>query len=318
MSMTVAVLGARGRLGRTAAEAFRDAGHEVIAVVRPGKAGDAPKGTRPAEADIGEAAALTRAVGGAEVIVNAVNPPYTDWAREVPRFTGAVVEALRATGATQLFAGNVYGYGEGMPAVLTATTPEAPTSRKGAIRVEAEAAYRRLAESGGPKTAVVRAGDFYGGGPGSWFDLVIAKDVAKGRFGAPGPLDAVHAWAYLPDLARAFVAVAEAKDRLAPFSVLPFAGHTVTLAAMKRAMEAALGRELKASGIPWWLLKAGGLVVPMWRELAEMEYLWRVPHRLDGTALEAITGPQASTPFDAAIADALAALGHGARTVRAA
>jgi hypothetical protein len=47
----------------------------------------------------------------------------------------------------------------------------------------------------------------------------------------------------------------------------------------------------------------------MWREIAEMGYLWRVPHALDGSALERLAGPLAQTPLEPALAEALRALG---------
>ncbi|MEO7057120.1 MAG: hypothetical protein ABI281_12665 [Caldimonas sp.] len=49
--------------------------------------------------------------------------------------------------------------------------------------------------------------------------------------------------------------------------------------------------------MPWRLLRALGIVVPRWRELARMSYLWRVPHALDGRALEAAVGPLPGTPL---------------------
>jgi hypothetical protein len=60
-------------------------------------------------------------------------------------------------------------------------------------------------------------------------------------------------------------------------------------------------------------MKLGGLLVPMLREIAEMSYLWRVPHALDGAALQRAVGPLPSTPLDAAVREALLALGLGAR-----
>ena len=61
--------------------------------------------------------------------------------------------------------------------------------------------------------------------------------------------------------------------------------------------------------MPWAVLKLGGLVVPMWREIAAMSYLWHVPHALDGTALERAVGPLRTTPLDVAMREALLALG---------
>jgi hypothetical protein len=51
----------------------------------------------------------------------------------------------------------------------------------------------------------------------------------------------------------------------------------------------------------WPLIRAAGVVVPMWREIAEMAYLWRVPHALDGTALRRVAGPLVQTPLEQAL-----------------
>jgi len=106
-------------------------------------------------------------------------------------------------------------------------------------------------------------------------------------------MNSVHAWAYLPDLARAFVLVAERRADLPVFETLHFPGHAPTgeelLECMSRSAQRVgllrEGENLRRGGMPWTLLRAGGLVVPMWRELAEMRYLWDVPHRLSGARL---------------------------------
>ena len=78
------------------------------------------------------------------------------------------------------------------------------------------------------RSVVLRAGDFFGSGTGSWIDQAIAKDLPRGRITWPGPLDVATPWAYLPDLARTLVRVAQERHRLAAFECLHFAGHHVT------------------------------------------------------------------------------------------
>ena len=88
-------------------------------------------------------------------------------------------------------------------------------------------------------------------------------------------------------------------------------GH-VFLAALERAA-ASLGlapsRAWRHGGMPWPLLRIVGLVVPLWRELAKMSYLWRVPHALDGRRLAARCPAWTATPLDTALRDSLIALG---------
>jgi hypothetical protein len=137
---------------------------------------------------------------------------------------------LAGTAAALLFPGNVYNFGAGMPAVLAPDTPQRPGTEKGRIRVDLEQQLAQATRARGLQAVVVRAGDFFGAGNGSWLDQVIVKKLPQGRVTWPGALDAPHAWAYLPDLARAFVRVAETAPATAGgrFECLHFAGHTVT------------------------------------------------------------------------------------------
>ena len=57
--------------------------------------------------------------------------------------------------------------------------------------------------------------------------------------------------------------------------------------------------------MPWPLLRTLEIVIPTYRELAEMAYLWQVPHRIDGRKLEATIGAIPHTPFETAIMDTL-------------
>ncbi|MBT9383002.1 NAD(P)H-binding protein [Pseudooceanicola sp. CBS1P-1] len=312
--LTIAVLGANGRLGSSVACAAAARGHHVIAVTRTGRlaaeVAGAPGRPEPRAADALQAGSLAGAIRGADVVVNALNPVYTDWPKTVRPMARNVIAACAATGAHHLFPGNVYNYGAGMPAVLRADTPQVPTARKGVIRRDVEALLRQAAAEGRVRTTILRAGDFYGGPRpgGSWFDLAVASRLGKGRFVYPGPMDLPHAWAYLPDLARAFVALAEAHAALPDFADLGFAGHVLTGARMKALLEGAAGRPLKPARFPWTAIRALSLVHPMSREIAEMAYLWSTPHALDGADLEALIGALPQTPPEAAVAGALAAM----------
>jgi nucleoside-diphosphate-sugar epimerase len=166
----------------------------------------------------------------------------------------------------------------------------------------------REAADRGVRTIVVRAGDFFGGGRGSWFDLVIAKDVTRGRITYPGPLDTIHAWAYLPDLAAAMVRIAERRASLGASATLGFPGHAVTGHELAAAIAQAAGHAVGIERMRWWLLRSVGQLMPMGRELAELEYLWRVPHRISGEALSALIGEIPHTPLADAVAASLRGL----------
>jgi hypothetical protein len=65
------------------------------------------------------------------------------------------------------------------------------------------------------------------------------------------------------------------------------------------------------------LIRAIGTVYPLWRELARMSYLWRVPHALDGGALAALVGAMPATAPVTALRHSLIELGHGQPTASA-
>jgi nucleoside-diphosphate-sugar epimerase len=314
---TVLILGANGRFGQAAVHAFATAGWRVLAQARRAPA-VLPAGAIHLSAALDDTEALVAQAAGARAVVYAVSPAYTSWTQEMLPLARRAMTVAERLGALFMLPGNVYAFGEGMPALLREDTPERPTTTKGRQRQALEAELRARAERGAMKAVVIRAGDFYGQGSGSWLDLVVVKSIAQGKLVYPGPLELPHAWAYLPDLARAFVAVA-AQESSPAFRSLHFAGHTLTgteLLSIVRAAADELGwrpeRGWRHGGMPWGVIRAIGLVVPLMRELARMSYLWRVPHALDGDALERAVGPLPATPPRQALRAALIDLGLGA------
>jgi len=305
---TVMVLGANGRLGRAAVLAFAEAGWAVTAQLRRAPRAPLPAGVQRVQADALDVARLAHAAKGVQLIVNALNPDYTQWARLLPPITKAVIEVAEATGATLMLPGNVYNYGNQLPAVLQDETPFAATHPKAAQRIALEDALAQAARDRGVRSIVIRAGDFLGD-TGTWFDLAMGKRLAVGKFVQMGPTDLPHAWAWLPDLARVFVAVAGRREQLAPFTTLNYAGITLTGAELQAASEAALGRPLRRSAFPWPLIRLAALVAPMPRALVDMRYLWQRPHRLDGQRLQALLGDvMPATPLAEVVRQCLAAL----------
>lgn len=311
---TVAVAGAGGRLGRVVAKAFLNNGYRVIGITRSGKLPKELLGAEARSADAMKQKELVRAAAGAEIIFNGLNPIYTEWTECCTAMAKNVVAAAETHGATHLFPGNVYSFGSPMPARLAEDTRVTPSSRKGNIRREMESIFEAASRERGVQTIILRAGDFFGGpGTGSWFDQAITSKISKGIFTYPGNPDIIHEWAYLPDLAEAFVKLADQRDKLASFENFHFSGHAITGQQMKEAAERILGRDLKMGGVPWWLVRIGGYLVPMWRELVEMSYLWHEPHQLVSSRLEEVIGPIPYTPLDNAIESAMADLGISTR-----
>jgi nucleoside-diphosphate-sugar epimerase len=308
MTGRILILGAAGRFGRVAAAAFRDAGWDVVSLVHARSAERIAPGTTLVTADASDRAAVIAAAHGAQVILHALNPPITEWQRLALPLAYIAIDAAEVSGATLLFPGNVYNYGRDLPAVLDESTPMHATSRKGQLRVLMEQRMQEAADSG-VRTIILRAGDFFGAGRGSWFDLAIARDIHRRRITYPGPLDVLHAWAYLPDYAAAMVRLAAARAQFGPFETFGFPGHAVTGREFVMAIRNAVGFGLKVRPMSWWLIRALSPIMKLPRELSELSYLWQRPHRIDGTKLTAVIGEVPQTPLDIAVREALIDLG---------
>lgn len=289
MPQTALILGAGGRFGRQAAQAFERAGWRLR---RFDRARDR----------------LDQAARGADVIVNGWNPAYPDWAAQVPGLHAAVIAAARASGATVILPGNVYVFGPDVAPPWGPDSPHRARNPLGRIRIEMEAAYRRA----GLRTILLRAGDFLDTeASGNWFDQILAAKVGRGRFTYPGAPDRAHAWAYLPDLARAAVALAERRAQLPVFADIPFAGYRLTGEEMRAGLERAAGRRLRLRRMNWAPIRLAAPFWPMGRCLAEMRYLWDLPHALDPAPLRALLPDFVATPPDRALEAALAPLRPG-------
>lgn len=308
---TIVILGAAGRIGDAAARAFVAAGWRVRGVGRDARLNEMAPGVEPVSADASDRKELITACAGADVILNALNPRnYDEWEEVVLPMARNVAAAAKASGATVLLPGNVYNFGHAIDINMIEDAPFDASTQKARVRIELEALFEELANKEGVQTLILRAGDFYGGlRPGSWLDLMILSKLKKNVFTWPGPANLPHAFAYLPDLGRAFVKLSERRGELSKFERLHFAGHTLTGDEMHRLTERAVGRKLKRGSVPWVLIRAIGIVKPLYREVGIMSYLWRTAHSLDGTRFERLIGPFEATPPDEAIRQAITDLG---------
>ncbi len=322
---TVLILGANGRFGQAATQAFAAAGWRVLAQMRRAPTQALPPGAEALLMPLEDTVGLAWDSAGARVVVHAVNPLYTRWNTDaLPLFRQGLAVAQRLN-AHFMLPGNVYNYGSQLPALLSEDTPMQADHDKARIRVAMEAELQQAAAAGQVQATVIRAGDFYGCGTGSWLDQAIVKDIAKGQLVYPGPLDLPHAWAYLPDLAAAFAAVAAVaaatpRPPAQAFQTLHFSGHTLTGRELLQGLEqaaASLGlrpaRGFRVGGMPWGLMRVLGLAMPMLRELVRMRYLWTRPHALAGERLARTAGPLPPTPVAVALRQALLDLGHGSQ-----
>jgi nucleoside-diphosphate-sugar epimerase len=266
-------------------------------------------------ADLSEADSISafRQLGTVHVVVHAVNPSYVRWAAEAKPLLQTAINISLHYRATLMFPGNVYNFGASMPGLIKENTLQQPTSLKGGIRMDMEQQLEQAAMVHKLRSVIIRAGDFFGGTSGSWFDQWIAKGAAQGQMGYLGPNNIQTPWAYVHDVAQAFVQVAARRGQLNAFEVFNFAGHQLCREQWKQVMQKALVQLgwlppwqcITLQSMPWGLIGALAWAVPKWREMAEMRYLWFTPHALDGRKLAQLIGKEPYTSIEYALPYAL-------------
>ena len=312
---TVLILGATGGIGGALSDALLAHGWKVKALVRdPAKAAKScdPRITLIA-GDAMRAADTLKAAQGAQVIAHCVNPPgYRNWDALVLPMIDNTIAAAKASSARILLPGTVYNYGLDAFPVLRVDAPQRPISHKGAIRANLEEQLERASHDG-VRVLIVRAGDFFGGksGGNNWFSQGLVKPgkplVSMQRPNDPG---IAHSWAYLPDLAETMARLLDLGSK-ASFERYHFGGfYDATGHDMIDAIRAAAGKpNLPEKSFPWWLITLASPFVTLFREMREMRYLWRNPHKLDNSELLKLLGEEPHTPVVEAVHTTLHALG---------
>ncbi len=320
---TALVIGITGSFGREAAGALLRHGWQVQALHRdPSAAASSsklPNSVQWLKGDAMHSSDVVEAARGTELIVHAANPPnYRNWRGLALPMLDNTIAAARSSNARILMPATIYNFGANAPTVVTETSPQIPTSRKGQVRVEMELKLQK-ASLEGVRSIVVRAGDFFGPGAGnSWLTrgMIMSRDRARSVY-YPGPRDVGHAWAYLPDLAETMTRLIACGRPMSAYEVFHFRGHW-----FEHGVEMAEGacRALSISKhrikpFPWWAVKLGSPFVNACREMLEMRYLWQISLQLDNSKLRALIGAETHTPLEEALAATLdgspRAIGHG-------
>jgi nucleoside-diphosphate-sugar epimerase len=273
------VLFGAGQVGYPLAERLLAAGKRVRIAKR--SPGHVPAGCEVVLGDAADRIFCTDAASGATTVYHCMNPPYRAriWAELVPRYMENLIAASAQTGARLVVLDNVYLLGAPRGRPLNEDTPVNPSSRKGEIRARAAErlfeAHRRgdvLATSG-------RASDFYGpgGAQTGLGDFFWPRALSGKSAYSPFPLDAIHTYHYIPDVAAGLATLggADASAYGRPW-MLPCT-PAGTLRELVARLASKLGRAIKVAQVPRWVMKTTAVVVPLMRELDEMLYQWDEP-----------------------------------------
>jgi nucleoside-diphosphate-sugar epimerase len=294
------VLGA-GPVGLALVDELRVLGRDVRVVTRSGIA-DLPEGVEIVAADISDPAQAVRACTDAAVVYGCVGLDYTGWPERWPPMMAGMLAGAEAAGARFVFMDNLYMYGP-VDEPMREDMPLTDYGRKPATRAVITRMWQEAHAAGRVRAVAVRASDFYGPRVrnAALGDLSFGRLMAGKAAQVLGDPDQPHSVAYVPDIARALVTLADAADE-----DYGRAWHTPhaparTVREMVELFAREVGREAKFQTAPAWLLRLMGIFDANAGEVVEMIYQWRRPFLVDDGTYRARFGGEA-TPLAEGIA----------------
>ena len=273
------VIGA-GSIGTNVARLLAERGESVRIITRGGSGPEHPLIERVA-ADASDPSRLTESARGAKVIYHAANPPsYTSWERLLPPLQTAAITAAKADDAVLALTGSMYAYGPQPGGRMNEHTPMAAVGHKGRLR-------KRLWEqalAAGIRTVDVRGSDYIGRDANGIYPLLIKPALDKGKAAwITGHLDMPHTFTFNTDMARALTRLAPDERAWGRAWHVP-SPPAITIRELARRYAVAAGKApIRVRQLPRFVMRTAGLVVPIAREMAEMDYQWYAPFLMDAT-----------------------------------
>jgi len=294
--MSLHVIVGAGPVGTSVARLLVERGERVRIVSRRGTGPQDPA-IELVAADATQADRLAELARDAAALYNCANPLYHRWLTDWPPLAAALLTAAERSGAVLAVASNLYGYGPiGGP--ITDTTPLAATHPK--LRVRADMWREALArhKAGRLRVTEIRSSDYVEAN--SILSFVLAKPIRAGkRAFVPGALDVPHSWTTIADAARALVTAATDARAWGKAWLTP-TNPPLTVRELAARFASAVGAPApKLSTIPYPVLWATGLFVPLVRELRTTRYQFVSPFVVDSSAMEKTFG---LAPMDLAVA----------------
>jgi nucleoside-diphosphate-sugar epimerase len=284
---TAIVFGASGNFGSEMVKALSEQKWQVKVFKRlQSKSQGSEQHDEMVHGDINSESDVTAAIKDVDLIVYALNPPYTQWRECALSSLESVCSAAEKLNKHILFPGNVYSLPTS-PNVIDEKVPLSSTTVKGEIRIEMEQRLQEASQNGA-KVTIVRAGDYIGVN-GQWFNLIFKPKGTNWKMSAPHEASHQHYWSYLPNLCYNAAQLveqrtAQTENKTTHFEVFHDPGVVATTQDWVNAFQQQ-GIALRVSSFPWWAITVSSVFVPMFKEVLEMRYLWQKPLVLDGSKL---------------------------------
>lgn len=296
------VLGASGAAGSALVTALSDAGLPTRGVNRSGRPGAAPPSVEWATADVTDPESIGAALSGAGVVYMSAQPAYHRWPQEFPAMLDSVISATARAGARLVMVDNLYAYGPGA-SPMAEDTPSGATDPKGRTRALMAAALLAAQDAGRLEVVIGRASDYFGPGADNSgiTALAIEPVTGNGKLRWMGALDAPHSCAYLPDVARAYVALGTADDVSGRVWHLPHAAP-VTGRDFLALVNGALPQPRDTAVVSTTMLRLAAPFHRISRESLSIAYQWTEPFVVDDSAFRARFPDVTVTPLADAVA----------------
>jgi nucleoside-diphosphate-sugar epimerase len=275
-----------GPVGTHIARQLAAEGETVRMITRSGGGPSHPLIERVA-ADAADSARLIELTKGASVLFNCANPKYTEWEKLWFPMNDSMIAAAKANDLVYTITGNLYVYGPQPGGYMNENSPLAAVGRKGKVRIK----MWRDALASGVRTVEVRGSDYIGAGAVGIFSTVLFPAIEKGRTAwAPGNVTMPHSFTYTGDQARTMIALSRDERAYGKAWHTPTNAPITITELAQRYCDMVGAPSLKLHSLPRFGMRTAGLVVPMARELAEMDYQFYAPFHLDSTITEQTFG----------------------------
>jgi nucleoside-diphosphate-sugar epimerase len=250
--------------------------------VRPGLM---PADVEMFTADVADPTLASAAANGADVVYQALNPPYHRWHELFPALQAGALSAAKTADARYVSIENLYMYDSSRP--MTEDSPVAPVSTKGTLRQKMAQEVMAAHARGDIRAAALRSSDYYGPGVlGSALgERVFGNLVAGGKAQLSGSTKMPHSFSYIEDVGRAAAALGTNDKALGQHWIAP---HALARTQGEMVEEACrvLGIAPRMRAVSPLMMRVAGLFVPDARASVEMMYEFTAPFVVDSSRIE--------------------------------
>ncbi|MDX8045862.1 SDR family NAD(P)-dependent oxidoreductase [Gracilibacillus sp. S3-1-1] len=230
---------------------------------------------------------------GVDVIIHALNIPYSKWEDNLEKIMRNVVEIAKRYQAKLGIVDNIYGYGRGSEKKITEASPKYPHTKKGKIRLELE----EIVKKSGVEALFAYFPDFYGPGAEKSMLHYLFVGVANNKMSFfIGDPTVKREYIYTLDGAKAMVTLVEKPDAYGQGWNIP-ATDVISGNEIIEFMRQEEGFTKKVWTVKKGILTLLGFFDEDVKEVVEMLYLTETPVVLSGEKYEKYIGSLPRTSY---------------------